>query len=163
MSITLNILASYRQPRKVFRGLLSQGRREDRALVYLVTSCLLLFTAQWPRLMREAGGRADVPLEALIAGAMFGWLFVAPLLFYALAAVLHVGLRLFRRSSSWYGARVVLFWSLLAITPAMLFYGLLRGYAGPGVGATVVGFVVLGTFLYMIVQGLRELAAAETS
>ncbi len=161
MSITLSIVSSYRRPRDVFRGLLAQGRREDRALMYLMVSCLLLFAAQWPRLMREAESGGEVPFQALVAGALFGWLFLAPLFFFAVAAVLHLMLRGLRRSSTWHGARMVLFWSLLAISPAMLFHGLLLGYAGPGPGATVVGFVVLGAFLYILAQGLRELAAGE--
>lgn len=159
MSITLSIVRSYRRPRSVFRGLLAQGRREDRALMYLMVGCLLLFVAQWPRLMREAEAGGEVPFQGLVAGALFGWLFVAPLLFFGLAALLHLVLRALRRPSTWHGARTVLFWSLLAISPAMLFHGLLLGYAGAGPGATVVGFVVLGAFLYILAQGLRELAA----
>ncbi len=130
--------------------------------MYLMVSCLLLFVAQWPRLMREAEAGGEVPFQALLAGALFGWLFVAPLVFFGIAALLHLVLRALRQPSSWHGARAVLFWSLLSISPLMLFHGLLLGYAGPVAGANVVGFVVLGAFLYILIQGLRELAADTT-
>ena len=162
MSITLNIIASYRRPRQVFRGLLAQGRREDRALMYLMVSCLLLFVAQWPRLMREAESGGEVPFQGLLAGALFGWLFLAPLFFFGVAGLVHLVLRGLRQHSSGHGVRMVLFWTLLSITPLMLLHGLLLGYVGPGPGVTAVGFVVLFAFLYILVQGLRELSAGAT-
>lgn len=83
MALTTDILASYRRPRTVLRRL--QGdRREARILVYLMLGCGLIFIAQWPRLAREAHLDEEVPLDALLAGALFAWVFIAPLVFYAL-------------------------------------------------------------------------------
>src|SRR5690554_7026923 len=120
MSVSGDILGSYRSPRAVVRGLLAQGRREDRALVWLLLACGLIFVAQWPRLARVAHVSDEVPLAALMAGALFGWMFLAPLALYGLAAVLHLGLRALGRGGSMYGARLALFWSLLAVSPLWL-------------------------------------------
>lgn len=161
MSITLNILATYRRPRAVLRGLLAQGRREDRALMFLLAACGLMFVAQWPRLARAAELSEEVPLQGFLAGALFGWLFVAPLLFFALAATLHLGMRALRKNSSWFSARLVLFWSLLAIAPLLLLHGLLAGIVGPVPAVTAFGFVVALCFIYILVQGLREAAQSH--
>jgi hypothetical protein len=36
MSVSRDIVATWRRPRRVMRSLLSQGRREDRAIMFLI-------------------------------------------------------------------------------------------------------------------------------
>ncbi len=158
MTLTADILRSYRAPRRVVRRLLDDGPREDRALMHLMLGCALIFVAQWPRLAREAHLSNEVPLSGLLAGALFGWLFVAPLLFYGFAAMLHGLMRLRRRRSTMYSARAVTFWSLLAVSPLWLVNGLLVAAAGPGGVVAVVGIGVLALFFYFLISGLREAA-----
>jgi hypothetical protein len=55
-----------------------------------------------------------------------------------------------------YGARVALFWSLLAVSPLMLFQGLVRGFVGPGPGLTATGIVVALAFLALWINALIE-------
>ena len=95
MPVTRDIVATYRGPRRVVRRLLDMGVREDRALVILVGACVVVFVAQWPRLAREAH-LTDQALNPLLGGALLGWLFIAPLLFYVLALLSHGVARLAR-------------------------------------------------------------------
>ncbi|QBY00412.1 YIP1 family protein [Rhodophyticola sp. CCM32] len=159
MTVTTDIVQSWRRPRRVLRRLLDTGRREDRALVYLMLACLLIFVAQWPRLQREAVLSTDVPLEALIAGALFGWLFVAPLAIYGLGTLSHLLARILGGQGSNYSARLALFWSLLATSPGFLFHGLVMGMIGPGPAQTVVGFALLLAFL--VIWGMTLIEAEQ--
>ena len=157
MSLIGDIIHSYRAPRAVMRKHLARGRREDRALVWLLSACLLIFVAQWPRLARQAHLDDEIPFAGMMAGALFGWLFLAPLIFYALAGLVHLGRRMAgQRAGDGYAARLVIFWSLLAVTPLWMLHGLLAGALGPGVVTMVAGLGVLAVFVAFVATGLRE-------
>lgn len=147
MAVTTDIAAMYRRPRAVVRRLLAMGQREDRALVWLMLACALIFVAQWPRLSREAYQDPDVPLQALLGGALLGWLFLAPLFLYGLAAVSRIVARLLGGRGTWYTARLALFWSLLAAVPLWLLTGMVAGFIGPGPALTLTGALAFGAFL----------------
>jgi len=152
MSMSVAIARSWRAPRRVLRGLLAQDRREGRLLMYLTLALGLLFLAQWPRLAREAS--ADVGLEALLAGALFGIMFMGPLLFYGLGAVLTLALRPFAAVDG-FAVRLALFWAFLAMTPWVLAQAALAALAGPGALSSLTGLAVLGGFLAILIAGLR--------
>ncbi|EAR51651.1 hypothetical protein OG2516_03665 [Oceanicola granulosus HTCC2516] len=145
MAVTADIWRTWRGPRAVMRGFLAQGPREDRALAFLFLGCLLLFVAQLPRLVRVAEGLEAAPgqeaaaLSQLAAYAFFGSVLVLPLMFYLLAAFSHLVARALGGQGSWFGARLALFWALLASAPLALLYGLVRGFIGPGPQAALVG------------------------
>lgn len=144
------------------RDLLAQGRREDRAIVYLMVSCFLIFVAQWPRLRRVAEGfepspwPADMNFEGMMTYTFFGAVIILPLFMYGVAALSHLVAKIFGGKGSWYTARLALFWTLLATSPLFLFYGLVRGLIGPGSQAVLVGAVGAVVFLLIWVQSLRE-------
>ncbi|QDC09604.1 YIP1 family protein [Oceanicola sp. D3] len=155
MAVTTNILASWRAPRATLRRMLAAGQREDRALMLLMAGCLVIFVAQWPRLARDAelaqrlGEEAEQPLQMLIGGTLLAWLFIMPIVFYALAALSHLALKPFGGRGTGYGARLALFWTVLVVSPLMLLYGLTRGFIGEGPEATLVGaLVVIGFFAH---------------
>lgn len=156
MSLVKDIVATYRGPRKVVRRLLGQGQQEARAFMYVFLACALIFVAQWPRLRREAHFDETVPYEALIGGALMGWIFIAPLALYVVALLSHWIARAFRASGEAYGARVALFWALLAATPLWLFYGLVQGMIGPSPITTITGAVAFAVFAWFWTMGLRE-------
>lgn len=160
MPVARDITASYRGPGRVMRRLLGDGPREDRALAFLMGACLLTFASQLPPLSRQAHLDTSIELNALLAGALFGWLFIAPLFLYALAALSHLVARLVGGRGSWYGARLALFWSFLASTPLLLLNGLVRGFIGAGPAQWLVGLVWLGVFLWF---WLTNLTVAEKS
>lgn len=149
MAISTDILRSYVAPGAVMRDLLARGPREERALAYLAGACLMIFVAQWPRLARIAHYDDAVPFEALVWGALMGWLFIAPLLFYGLAGLAHLGARFAGWPSTGLRARLALFWSLLAASPLWLLHGALTGFLGTGTPTRVAGLAMLGGFLAM--------------
>ncbi|WP_120501454.1 YIP1 family protein [Roseovarius sp. EL26] len=155
MSATRDIVATYRGPRAVMRRLLQAGPREDRALVFLICGCLIVFVAQWPRLAREAYLTGQ-ELNPLLGGALLGWVFMAPLFFYALALVSHWVLRLLKGHNTAYEARMALFWAFLASSPLFLLHGLVAGFIGPGPGLLGVGFVWCAIFLWFWIACLQE-------
>ncbi len=156
MSVTLDIARTYRAPREVLRRRLSGGQREDRALAIVMAACVLIFIAQWPRLSREAYLNPEIELNALMAGALLGWVFFAPLALYGIAAVSHVLARLVGGKGTWHGARMALFWALLAAAPMWLLSGLVAGFVGPGPALSITGFAALAAFLVFWGAGLME-------
>ncbi len=162
MAVTNDIVRTWRRPRAVMRDLLAQGRREDRAIAYLMISCFLIFVAQWPRLSRKAAGfelppGAELPqLDRLMTYEFFAWLMVWPLLLYLLAGLTHLIAKAFGGKGDWFGARLALFWSLLATTPLLLLYGLVAGFVGPGAQTNLVGALWIAAFVIIWVQSLRE-------
>jgi len=152
MSLTAAILNSWHAPRGVLRDLLAQDRREGRLLLYLTLGLGLVFVAQWPRLVREAGD--EIGFDALAAGALFGIMFLGPLLFYTIALALSLGLRLLAPVQG-FAVRLALFWALLATAPLVLAQAALVALAGPGTVALVSGLAVLGLFLTILLAGLR--------
>jgi hypothetical protein len=152
VTLTGAILRSWTAPRPVLRALLAQDRREARLLLYLTLALGLVFVAQWPRLARQA--TTEVPFDGLLAGALFGLMFVGPLLFYGLAAVLTLLLRLAAPVEG-FAVRLALFWALLASAPLVLAQAALAALAGPGAVALLSGLAVLALFAMVLGAGLR--------
>lgn len=162
MSISNDVFRAWVRPRTVMRRLLDAGERENRALAILMAGCLLIFVAQWPRLVRLSEG-IDLPagaevqeLSQLIAYSLVSWLIVWPLIFYIAAGITRILARLFKGKGSGNGARLAMFWAVLASTPAALLYGLLAGFNGETVGTQAVGAVWLVGFVWIWIQSLRE-------
>ncbi|SFQ25035.1 hypothetical protein SAMN05421853_10337 [Roseivivax halotolerans] len=154
MAVSTDILASYRGPGAVIRRLLSAGRREDRALAMLMGACVLFFVSRLPALARQSHLQ-DEPLDQLMAGALFGWIFVAPLFFYGLAGLSHIVLKALGGKGDWYGARLALFWALLASSPLLLLNGLVAGFIGAGIELTIVGAAWFAAFTWFWISGLK--------
>lgn len=161
MAATQDIVATYGGPGRVVQRLLQQGEQESRALVFLMLGCLMVFIAQTPRLAREAHlTEGDLPM--LLGGTLMAWIFIAPLLFYAIAIISHVVARAFGRKQSAYGARIALFWALLASSPLMLLWGLTAGFIGPGAQLNLVGFAWTVVFIWFWIGGLLGAGRAAT-
>lgn len=154
MPVTADITATYRGPGRVMRKLLGFGAREDRALAFLMGFCVIAFIAQLPRLARQAHLQGE-DLSMLMAGALMGSVFILPLLLYALAWVTHLVRRALGRAGTSYGARLALFWSLLASTPVLLLYGLVGGFIGQGPALQLIGIVWVVIFLWFWIASLR--------
>ena len=97
-------------------------------------------------------GVAVVPGVALVVGGFA--LFLAAL--YLIGALSHLVARVFGGKGTWYAARLSLFWALLAVTPALMFLGLLQGFLGQGGATRAVGGLVLLSFLYLWIRMLIE-------
>lgn len=161
MSVALDIARTYRAPRRVIRHRAAPPVSEPRALAILMAGCLMMFVAQWPALSRAAWEDPSIPLDARLGGALLGWLIIAPLAFYGLAALSHGLALLFRGRASWYEARLALFWALLAASPLWLLTGLLAGFLGDGPAFTLTGSLAGLAFLFFWGAGLFETEAGN--
>jgi hypothetical protein len=157
MSVTTDIVESWRRPRTVVRRLLDRGGSESFLLTFLLIFLLLAFAAAAPNLAREAFLQPEVPLPQRLFAAALGLLATIPV-WYLLAALSHLIARAVGGRGSPYGARLALFWALVVISPAMLVHGLVLGMAdnpgfsalfGAGVGA---GFVTLWILMLIEVE-----------
>jgi hypothetical protein len=154
MSVAADIARSWVAPRRVIRRHIARGLTEERALGLLMIACLLLFIARAPVLLRAEAG-ADLAPVTRMAGGLMGAMILAPLLFYALAALGHLLARALGGRGSWLGARHALFWALLASTPLALLYGAAEAVMGAA-AAQPLGLAVGAAFL-----GLWALCLAE--
>lgn len=160
MSLASAIVRSWRNPRQVLRDLLAEDRHEGRLMLYLSLALFLIFVAQWPRLGREA--TAEIGRDALLAGALFGIMFVGPLLMYGIAGLLTLILKLRARVEG-FAVRLALFWALLASAPLILAQAALAALmGGQGVVVLVSGVAVFALFVAILLAGLRvALEAAQ--
>ena len=152
MSVLADILATYRGPGPVVRRRMGGSAREDRVLVILMAGCAVLFVAQWPRLAREAHLTGE-NLQMMMGGSLMALLFVLPLVLYGLAGLTHLVAGLLGGQGTAYGARMALFWALLASGPVLLLNGLMAGFVGPGPQLTTTGLVALVVFLWFWIGG----------
>ncbi|MCP4821650.1 MAG: YIP1 family protein [Shimia sp.] len=160
MSVARDIVATYRGPHKVVARLLAMGEREDRAFVILMAACTITFVGQWPRLARQAHMTGE-ELNPLLGGTLMAWLFIAPLLAYFLAFVFHLVFKALRRKQTSYGARVALFWAMLAASPLILLHGLVAGFIGAGIQLSIVGLIWFVCFLWFWMSGMMQAGKAE--
>ena len=156
MSVSRDIVASWRRPRQVLRSMLNHGRREDRAIAFVMIACFLMFVGQWPKLSREAFLDPSVPLQARLAITFFSMMMVMPLMLYVFAGILHLVAKLFRGRGTFYSARLALFWSLLVTAPLFLLNGLVAGFIGQGSASDATGLVTLLGFLVIWLACLIE-------
>ncbi len=156
MSVSRDIVASWRRPRQVLRSMLNHGRREDRAIAFVMIACFLMFVGQWPKLSREAFLDPSVPLQARLAITFFAMMMVLPLMLYVFAGISHVVAKLFRGRGTFYSARLALFWSLLVAAPLFLLNGLVAGFIGQGSASDATGLVTLLGFLVIWLACLIE-------
>ncbi len=155
MSLVLNIVRSYRAPGKVVSHLAQGDLREPQVLFFGLLACGLIFVAQWPGLSRAAMLDPSITFEQRMGGALFGVMFMLPLLLYGLAAMLQLALRGIARPVAGLHVRLSLFWALLAVSPLMLFQGGLSAFLGANAAVSAFGFVVAAAFLYILGAGLR--------
>ncbi len=161
MPVSRDIRRMYRTPRQVVRGLYAMGPREDRAIMWLMLGCFLVFLSRLPALQRDAvNGSSNFQQDTVYA--FFAMLMVAPLLFYVIAGVLFGVAKLLRPAVTGYGARLAVFWGWLAASPLALFYGLLVGFNGlDHPGTLAIGAIWIVVILWFWISGLAEVSKVE--
>ena len=157
MSVIRNIYDSYRRPETVYQSFVTDHFEEKTALGFLAGGCLLAFISRWPTAARDAY-LSDQALDMLLGAALFAWVFIAPLLFYALAGVLTLLLFIGGLRDIGLPLRLSLFWSFLAAAPLMMIYGLVSWFLGRGVLTNLIGVLWLGVFLWFLVCAFRALS-----
>lgn len=155
MAVLRDIAATYRAPGAVIRRRLAAGEREDRALIVLIAGCGIVFVSQWPRLAHESAITGQ-ELNPLLGGALMAWMFIMPLVFYTLALLAHWGARVLGGKGRPFGARLALFWALLASSPLIVLSGLVAGYIGDGPLKSIIGALWLAVFIWFWMSGMRR-------
>lgn len=157
------IWQAWRAPRGAMAAELARGPSEARALVQLMLACGLCFVASVPNAVREAQGLGvEDPVAAAVTAHLFGWIALAPLAAYGLAALLHLGALAFgARGRGFLAARAALFWSALVGAPLALglaVAGVLAEAAGQGgaVWLEALGLAGLGAWLWILAASLAE-------
>ncbi|MCY1125501.1 YIP1 family protein [Frigidibacter sp. RF13] len=154
MTVTAEILATWRDPAGPVGRLVATGPREDRSLAILMAAAVLMFVARAPSVARAAHLDPSAPLDARLGITLFAMLFLLPLLAYGLALALHLCLRALGRQGAASGARIALFWSFLALSPALLLQGLAEGMLGQTGAVRALGLLVFAAFLWFLLRGL---------
>jgi hypothetical protein len=155
------IWLAWRDPRAAMAEQRAAGLSEARALVQLLLACALFFVASLPNALREARG---LDIDDTVAGAVsahaFAYFALAPLLAYALAALVHLAARGFGARGGFLSARAALFWSVLAVAPVTLALAVL-GAAGELRSAllpvvTGLGYAGVAFWLWLFAASLAE-------
>ncbi len=169
-SLAGQIARSWRHPRQVMAELMETGPNEARSLFHLFLACVLLLVASLPNAMRIATRiDADDPLTGAVSAHLFGWLFVAPLLFYCLAALMHLVARMFRGRAGFAGARAALFWSALAGAPLALATALAGVVEQAATGLVrgplsgFLGYAALAFWVWLLASAIAEAEAFRTT
>jgi Yip1 domain len=120
------IFRGYSDPRASMARQFAAGPSEPRALVYVLIACVLGLVASLPNALRVSGSiAAEDAVSAAIAAHLFGYLFLAPLLLYGVAALVHLSARAFGGRGGFLEARMALAWALLLGVPIALALSLL--------------------------------------
>jgi hypothetical protein len=156
------VARSWRDPRGVMAAQVAAGLSESRALAHLMLACGLVFVARLPMAVRSAEGLpVDEPVSAAVSAQLFAWGAVAPLLGYGAAAAAHLVAKGFGGRGGFLGARAALFWSGLAISPAVLGIGLLDALGVAATGRALpwlawLGLAALGLWVWIFAASLAE-------
>lgn len=155
MTVSTDLVATWRRPRAVLRQHLARGRSEAFAFSLLLVFLILAFVGQWPAAAREAF-LADEPSAApRILARAFAVLATIPL-WYGLAALSRLVAKAMGGQGTWYAARVALFWALATVGPLMLLQGLVSGMIGPGPALSAVTLLVGVGFVWLWATLLHE-------
>ena len=155
MTVTTDLVATWRRPRAILRQHLARGRSEPFALSFLLVFLALAFVGQWPVAAREAFLAGEPSASPRIMARALAVLATIPV-WYGLAALGHLAARAMGGQGTWYGARIALFWALASIGPLMLLQGLVAGMIGSGPALTLVTLFAGVAFLWLWATLLHE-------
>lgn len=155
------LLRGYRDPRGVMaRHLADTGisrSTEGQSLVYLVLACVIGAIATLPGAVEIAPRLEAEARPGIVPAHLFGYLFVAPLIGYALAACVHLIARTFGGDATFVTARLAVFWSMLLGAPLALVVTAARHM----VPETALRLVVIAASAYWLWLAAAGLAEAE--
>ncbi len=149
-SLTSEILTTYRYPRLSFERQLAKNVGDDRILFYGMLACFLAFVARIPSLYHDSMPSGSPPVYAVVSFHFAVSLLMAPLLLYSIAAVSHILARAFGGRGNWRSARLALFWTVLAMSPLVLFAGIVGVAAHPWISGTLLILIAILFFSYWI-------------
>ncbi len=132
------------------RDMAGRGIGESQLLVFAFAAAFIGFVTGLPGAARQAATLGvDAPMSAVIGGRLFAAIFVAPLLFYTLAALSGLATRAFARPVAWRDARLALFWALLVASPLLVVNGLATAFLPTGAALTGIQWITTVAFLWI--------------
>jgi hypothetical protein len=155
VTVTTDLVQTWRSPRAALRRHLARGVSEPFAFTLLLVFLVLAFVGQWPIAAREAYLANEPSAAPRILARAFAVLGSFPL-WYAVAALSHLVARSLGGQGTWYGARIALFWALATVGPLMLLQGLVAGMIGPGPALWVISVGTGLAFLWLWFTMLHE-------
>jgi len=155
MSVSNDMVATWRRPRVVFRQHMARGVSEPFAFTLLLVFLILTIIGQWPVAAREAHLAGEVSAAPRMLARALAVLALIPF-WYGLAAVGRFVARLMGGQGSWYASRLALFWALATVSPLMLLQGLVAGMIGPGPALLAVSSLAGAGFLWLWLTMLHE-------
>jgi len=155
MGVLADIAETYIRPARVIRRKAARGVSERQLLAWLMAASLIALLARLPGVTARAD--ETQPREALAAAAIIAGLLFAPLFFYALAAISRLGAWLLGGRGSGQGARLALFWALLALQPLVIAAIYLPALLPAGLPAYLVTIPAGLWFLWVWLAGLGAL------
>jgi len=160
MAVTSDIFQSYLRPVEVFRRLLDRGVNDRLGLIFLALAMGLSFVSHLPAIRRkslepnpeleasiiaEAGAvrqidgvqvpqdMVDAKFENFLSGEIMVWFFVLPLIFYGLAQLGGLVVRLVQgHKLPGPVIRVAFFWALVVALPMKLLHSLVYAVTDTG-------------------------------
>lgn len=157
MSVLAEIVESWRHPSQGVRRHLERGKSEAFVFTFLILFLFICFVAQWPAAARVTALTPEIPIIPQLLPRALGLLATIPV-WYLLAALGALMVRVFGGKGDWYGGRLALFWALATVSPLVLLAGLVSGFIGPGAQLVAVGLL---TFAAFVGFWAINLAAAE--
>jgi len=140
------IIRAWGDLRASMRRQLDRQPGEALLLVYVMLAGVLGVVISVPDAIEQSRNLAEEDaLTAVLAGRLFGAIFMAPLVFYGVAALLCFAARRLRVGITYYQMRVAVFWSLLVVTPVLMLVQILKRPAeliGAGAPLQLAGFAV---------------------
>ena len=154
MSVVINISKTYYKPGQTYSKLFAAGASEKKNLAYLVGGCVISFVAQWPAQSRQAFINQQ-PVDELMGAILLSNLFLLPLIFYLVTAIIFIISKIFKSDILGVELRLIIFWSYLAATPILLLVGLVEGFFGKNYQYYTVAGLWLSVFLAFVYLGFR--------
>ncbi|MCX7288174.1 MAG: YIP1 family protein, partial [Rhodobacterales bacterium] len=111
MTVTTDMVATWRAPRAALRRHLARGQSEPFAFALLLVFLALTFIGQWPAAAREAHFAGEPSSLPRILARGLAVLATIPL-WYGLAALGRIVARVVGGQGTWYASRLALFWAL---------------------------------------------------
>jgi hypothetical protein len=155
MTVSTDMLATWRAPRVVLRRHLARGVSEPFAFTLLLVFLILAFIGQWPAAARDAYLAGEPSAAPRILARALAVLATIPI-WYALAGLSRIVARALGGQGSWYAARIALFWALATVSPLMLLQGMVGGMIGAGPALGLVSAAAGVAFLWLWLTLLHE-------
>ena len=155
MSLIDDFIRTHSEPSIVFAKKVPHTG-DARAFAYLMLACLLMFMSRIPSTIAGQGAHSiDRPTGPTLAALFLGAMIAAPMMFYLYAAAIRLLMMMMGGRIAWLHSRVVVFWSLLVVSPWVVIAGLITGYVQINMLETIETVALISFFTFLLYKGYR--------